>query len=55
MAYDLFPLDNRESKNKLLKRAAEENWLIFLDHEPNTPVMTATIEKDWYLLQPWGC
>jgi hypothetical protein len=52
MAYDLFPLDNRESKNKLLKRAAEENWLIFLDHELNTPVMTTAAEKDWYTLGP---
>jgi glyoxylase-like metal-dependent hydrolase (beta-lactamase superfamily II) len=52
MAYDLFPLDNRESKNKLLKRVAEENWLIFLDHEPSTPVMTAVVDKGWYTLNP---
>ena len=52
MAYDLFPLDNRESKNKYLKRAAEEGWLIFIDHELATPVMTATRDQGWYLLQP---
>jgi glyoxylase-like metal-dependent hydrolase (beta-lactamase superfamily II) len=52
MAYDLFPLDNRESKNRLLKRAAEERWLIFIGHEPNTPVMQAVVEKSWYTLRP---
>ncbi len=52
MAYDLFPLDNRESKNKLLKRAAEEDWLIFIDHDVETPVMKAVAEKGWYVLRP---
>jgi glyoxylase-like metal-dependent hydrolase (beta-lactamase superfamily II) len=52
MAYDLSPLDNRESKNKLLKRAADEGWLIFIDHEVATPVMKAQVEKDWYELAP---
>lgn len=50
MAYDLFPLDNRESKNRILKRAADENWLIFMDHEPHTPVMSVAAEKNWYRL-----
>lgn len=52
MAYDLFPLDNRDSKNKYLKRAADEDWLIFIDHEVSTPVMTAATEKGWYALRP---
>jgi glyoxylase-like metal-dependent hydrolase (beta-lactamase superfamily II) len=52
MAYDLFPVDNRESKNAFLKRAAEENWLIFIDHELATPVATAVADKKWYRLQP---
>ncbi len=52
MAYDLFPLDNRESKNKLLRRAASEGWLIILGHELQTPVMTVEIEQDWYRLVP---
>lgn len=52
MSYDLFPIDNRESKNKYLKRAAEEDWLIFIDHEVETPVMQAVAEKGWYTLRP---
>ena len=50
MAYDLFPLDNRESKNRVLRRAVSEGWLIVLDHEPTTPVMTATVDGEWYRL-----
>jgi glyoxylase-like metal-dependent hydrolase (beta-lactamase superfamily II) len=52
MAYDLFPLDNRESKHKYLQRAAAEDWLIFIDHEVQTPVMRAQAEKAWYTLLP---
>jgi glyoxylase-like metal-dependent hydrolase (beta-lactamase superfamily II) len=52
MAYDLFPLENRQSKSKYLKRAAAEDWLIFIDHEVETPVMTAARDKDWYRLRP---
>jgi len=52
MAYDLFPLENRQSKQTLLRRAADEHWLIFIDHEPRVPVVTATVEKDWFTLRP---
>jgi len=50
MAYDLFPLDNRASKNKLLRQAADERWLIVIDHEPRRPVVMAAIDGDWYKL-----
>lgn len=52
MAYDLLPLENRESKNRLLKHAAQEDWLIFIDHEVETPVMQAVAETGWYALTP---
>lgn len=52
MGYDLFPLDNRDSKSRLLKLAAERGWLVALDHEPDTPVVSVTAEKEWYVLQP---
>lgn len=51
MAYDLFPLDNRESKGRLLRRASDERWLLALDHEPDTPLMSVVAEKDWYRLE----
>ena len=52
MAYDLFPLDNRVSKQKLLKQAAEEDWLLMLGHEPNQPLQRVVVDGDWYHLQP---
>jgi glyoxylase-like metal-dependent hydrolase (beta-lactamase superfamily II) len=52
MGYDLFPLDNRESKAKLLARAAEHDWLVAIDHEPDEPLVTATREKGWFSLKP---
>lgn len=51
MAYDLFPLDNRDSKQRLLRQAAEEQWLITLGHEPETPLVQATVEGNWYHLK----
>lgn len=34
MAYDLYPLTTLETKRWLLKRAMDEDWIIFLDHDP---------------------
>ncbi len=52
MGYDLLPIDNRESKQRVLTLAAQRDWLIFMDHEPRTPVATARREKDWFALNP---
>jgi hypothetical protein len=34
MAYDLNPLATLEEKRRLLGRAAAEDWLLFLEHDP---------------------
>ena len=34
MAYDLFPYDTMVSKMRLLRQAADERWIIILDHDP---------------------
>lgn len=34
MAYDLYPLTTLETKRWLLARAMDEDWIIFLDHDP---------------------
>lgn len=52
MGYDLLPLENRESKRRLLSRAADEDWIVVLDHEPETPAITIRREKDWFALTP---
>lgn len=52
MGYDLFPLDNRDSKQRLLSLAAERGWLLALDHEPDMPIVSVAADKAWYVLQP---
>ncbi|MFH1746692.1 MAG: MBL fold metallo-hydrolase [Planctomycetota bacterium] len=54
MAYDLFPLDNRSSKWKLLNRVADRDALLAIDHEPATPVVAVTSEGDWFHLEAPG-
>lgn len=53
MGYDLLPLDNRDSKSLMLQRAAEEDALILIDHDPEEPVVRVVREADWYALQPY--
>lgn len=36
MAYDLRPLTTLEEKRSALRRAAEENWILFFEHDPKT-------------------
>jgi glyoxylase-like metal-dependent hydrolase (beta-lactamase superfamily II) len=43
MGYDLFPLTTLEEKKKYLPKLAEENWLLFFEHDPHTE--TARVEK----------
>ncbi|RMF85571.1 MAG: MBL fold metallo-hydrolase, partial [Planctomycetota bacterium] len=52
MAYDLFPLDNRDSKRALLERAAREDWLLAFDHEPHTPIVRVRADGDWFGIEP---
>jgi len=51
MGYDLFPIENRASKQKLLDWAADREALIVIDHEPKTPVVRVVREKQWYRLE----
>lgn len=52
MAYDLFPLENRATKQRMLRTAAQRDWLIVIDHEPQQPVVRATPEGRWFRLTP---
>lgn len=51
MAYDVLPLDNRESKRRLLRDAADQRWLLLLDHDPVMPAVEVEREKDWFRLR----
>lgn len=35
MGYDLYPKTTMEMKEKVLKQALQENWLLFFEHAPN--------------------
>ena len=51
MGYDLFPLDNRASKQRLLSRAADEEWMIVIDHEVATPIVTPRPDGKHFALE----
>ena len=51
-SFDDFPLDSVEMKGELFARAAEEQWLIALSHEPITPIGRLTPDRDRYRFDP---
>ncbi len=52
MGYDLLPLENRETKRRLLTLAARHRWLLALDHDVEHPLVRAVAERDWFRLEP---
>lgn len=52
MGYDLLPLDNVETKRRLLQEAAERDWLLILDHEPESPLVRVVRDGSWFALEP---
>ncbi|MBU0639866.1 MAG: MBL fold metallo-hydrolase [Planctomycetes bacterium] len=51
MAYDLFPLDNQDSKRRVLALAAERDWLLALDHDPETPIVRVVPDGEYFALE----
>ncbi len=51
MAYDLYPVDNRASKERLLKTLAERDGLLIIDHEPHTPIVRPIADGSWFALE----
>ena len=55
MGYDLRPLDTLAEKQHLLARAAEENWWLFFDHDPDVPgVRVRPGAKDVEITERYG-
>ncbi|MCG3128098.1 MAG: putative quorum-quenching lactonase YtnP [Phycisphaerae bacterium] len=52
MGYDLFPLDNVATKKRVLGRAAAENWLLLIDHEPRTPLVRVVADSARFRIEP---
>ncbi len=51
MAYDLQPLVTMEEKKKLLKKAVEENWILFFEHDPYADCATVKMGKRYVELE----
>jgi glyoxylase-like metal-dependent hydrolase (beta-lactamase superfamily II) len=45
MAYDVAPVEKMATKRWVLERAAREDWLLLLSHEPNTPLCRAVYQE----------
>ncbi len=55
MAYDLNPVKTIEEKRSILRRAVEENWMVFFEHDPRIYCATiAETEKGFRLKSPVG-
>lgn len=53
MAYDLRPLTTLADKKRILKSATEENWILFFEHDPNTPAgKVKQTEKGYFFDAP---
>lgn len=52
MAYDLFPLDNRDSKRRVLQMLHERSGVLLLGHEPQTPALRVEQDGEWWRLEP---
>jgi Zn-dependent hydrolases, including glyoxylases len=44
MAYDMRPLDTLKEKHHILTQAAEENWVLFFEHDPKVECCTLQID-----------
>jgi len=42
MGYDLQPLVTLAEKKSLLQKAADDNWMLFLEHDTDTSIVTVT-------------
>lgn len=49
-AYDLYPLTTIEEKKQLLAQALEEEWILFLEHDPEVAACTVKDDGDGHLV-----
>lgn len=53
MAYDLYPVETIKEKKEILRRAVEEDWLLFFEHDPRVYCGTVELtEKGYRLKEP---
>lgn len=51
MAYDLYPLTTLETKRWLLARAMDEEWIVFLEHDPEMKAGKVRKQNNRYVLE----
>ena len=51
-AFDDFPLDSVAVKAELFARAADENWIVVLSHEPVKPIGGLVRDRDRFRYEP---
>jgi glyoxylase-like metal-dependent hydrolase (beta-lactamase superfamily II) len=49
MAYDMEPYESMQAKSRLLAQAADENWLMIFDHEPERKMVRVQRVEDGFL------
>jgi glyoxylase-like metal-dependent hydrolase (beta-lactamase superfamily II) len=51
MAYDVRPLVTIEEKKKILGRATEEGWILFLEHDPSVQAITVKPSEKGFIVE----
>ncbi|GJQ21737.1 MAG: MBL fold metallo-hydrolase [Bacteroidia bacterium] len=54
MAYDVRPLMTIEEKKKILGRASDEGWILFLEHDPNVEAITVKPSEKGFVVEKKG-
>ena len=56
MGYDLFPLTTLEVRKRIYAQAVDEEWLLFFEHDPVSPLGRLSQENGKFTLacEPWG-
>jgi len=49
MSYDLQPLETMREKRDLLARAADESWILVMEHDPSAPAVRAARRGDGFV------
>ncbi len=52
MGFDVFPLTTLQTRKKIYHQAVEEEWLLFFEHDTNTPMGYLRRKEGKYILQP---
>lgn len=52
MGFDVFPLTTMETRKRIYRQAVEEEWLLFLEHDPQVPVGYLREQNGRFIFEP---